>query len=188
MVNADTPIDLVSLALQLGATFVARSFSGDKRQLVPLIKAAIAHRGAAFLDVISPCVAFNNHAGSTKSYDYVREHNEAVNRIDVIPTRQEILVDFAEGETVNVEQHDGSVLRLRKLNSDYDAGNRIAAMNFVQERQARGEVVTGLLYVDPNAADLHAHLNTSAVPFNTLGAEQLCPGPALLERVNTSLR
>ena len=188
VVNADTPIDMVSLALQLGATFVARSFSGDKRQLVPLIKAAIAHKGAAFLDVISPCVAFNNHPGSTKSYDYVREHNEAVNRIDVIPSRQEIVVDFAEGELLEVDQHDGSVLRLRKLNADYDASNRIAAMNFIQERQAGGEVVTGLLYVDPDAADLHQHLNTSATPFNRLEAGQLCPGPEVLERLNASLR
>ena len=188
VVNADSPIDMVSLALQLGATFVARSFSGDKKQLVPLIKAAIAHRGAAFLDVISPCVAFNNHPGSTKSYDYVREHNEAVNRIDVIPLREEITVDFDAGELVEVEQHDGSVLRLRKLKSDYDAGDRIAAMNYVQERQARGEVVTGLLYVDPEAGDLHEHLNTTAAPFNTLTAKQLCPGAAVLEKMNNSLR
>ena len=188
VVNADTPIDMVSLALQLGATFVARSFSGDKRQLVPLIKAAIAHRGAAFLDVISPCVAFNNHPGSTKSYDYVREHNQAVNRIDVIPTRQEIVVDFSEGELLEVEQHDGSILRLRKLDAGYDPGNRIAAMNLVQERQARGEVVTGLLYVDPAAADLHQHLNTCEEPFNRLRREQLCPGAAALERINDALR
>jgi 2-oxoglutarate ferredoxin oxidoreductase subunit beta len=188
VVNTDAPIDLVSLALQLGATFVARSFSGDKRQLVPLIKAAIAHKGAAFLDVISPCVAFNNHPGSTKSYDYVREHNEAVNRIDVIPAREEILVDFAEGETVDVEQHDGSILRLHKLHAGYDAGNRIAAMNFIQEHHARGEVVTGLLYVDPDPADLHHHLNTAATPFNSLGADRLCPGAEVLERVNASLR
>src|SRR6187549_1162329 len=124
--NTDSPIDMVSLALQLGATYIARSFSGDKAQLVPLIKAAIAHRGAAFLDVISPCVAFNNHPGSTKSYDYVREHNEAVNRIDVIPTREEIVVDYAPGEVLDVAQHDGSVLRLRKLHGSYDPSNRIA--------------------------------------------------------------
>jgi 2-oxoglutarate ferredoxin oxidoreductase subunit beta len=188
VINSDSPIDMVSLALQLGATFVARSFSGDKQQLVPLIKAAIAHRGAAFLDVISPCVAFNNHPGSTKSYDYVREHNEAVNRIDVIPTRQEIVVEFGEGELVEVEQHDGSVLRLRKLNSDYDASDRIAAMNYIQERQARGEVVTGLLYVDPKAGDLHEHLNTADAPFNSLGADRLCPGVAVLDKLNASLR
>ncbi len=188
VVNADSPIDMVSLALQLGATFVARSFSGDKRQLVPLIKAAIAHHGAAFLDVISPCVAFNNHPGSTKSYDYVREHNEAVNRVDIIPMREEIVIDFAEGEMLEVEQHDGSVLRLRKLKADYDAGNRIAAMNYVQEHQARGEVVTGLLYVDPAAADLHEHLDTVDTPFNSLSEKQLCPGAAVLEKINASLR
>ena len=188
VVNSESPIDLVSLALQLGATFVARSFSGDKRQLVPLIKAAIAHKGAAFLDVISPCVAFNNHPGSTKSYDYVREHNESVNRIDVIPAREEILVDFAEGENVDVPQHDGSILRLHKLHADYDPSDRIAAMNFVQQRHARGEVVTGLLYVDPDPVDLHQHLNTAWAPFNSLGADRLCPGADVLERLNASFR
>jgi 2-oxoglutarate ferredoxin oxidoreductase subunit beta len=188
VVNADTPIDMVSLALQLGATYVARSFSGDKAQLVPLIKGAIAHRGAAFLDVISPCVAFNNHPGSTKSYDYVREHNEAVNRIDVIDPRAEIVVDFAPGEVLEVEQHDGSKLRLRKLQADYDPSDRIAAMNFIQERQALGEVVTGLLYVDPEAGDLHEHLKTSERPFNRLGPAELCPGGAVLAKINSALR
>ena len=188
VVNADSPIDMVSLALQLGATFVARSFSGDKKQLVPLIKAAIAHKGAAFLDVISPCVAFNNHPGSTKSYDYVREHNEAVNRIDVIETRQEIVVDFAEGEVVDIEQHDGSVIRLRKLKSDYDATNRIAAMNYVQQHHAKGEVVTGLLYVDSEAGDMHEHINTTETAFNKLTSQQLCPGASVLDKINASLR
>ncbi len=188
VVNADSPIDMVSLALQLGATFVARSFSGDKKQLVPLIKAAIAHKGAAFLDVISPCVAFNNHPGSTKSYDYVREHNEAVNRIDVIETKQEIVVDFAEGEVVDVEQHDGSILRLRKLKADYDATNRIAAMNYVQQHHAKGEVVTGLLYVDSEAGDMHEHINTTETAFNKLTSQQLCPGASVLDKINASLR
>src|SRR5450756_2003706 len=119
--NTDEPIDLASLALQLGATFVARSFSGDKTQLVPLIEAAIAHQGAAFIDVLSPCVAFNNHPGSTKSYDYVREHNEAVNRLDVITGRDEITADYAPGTVITVTQHDGSVLRLPQLSADYDA-------------------------------------------------------------------
>jgi 2-oxoglutarate/2-oxoacid ferredoxin oxidoreductase subunit beta len=186
--NTDSPIDMVSLALQLGATFVARSFSGDKAQLVPLIKAAIAHRGAAFLDVVSPCVAFNNHPGSTKSYDYVREHNEAVNRIDVIETKQEIVVDFAPGELLEVEQHDGSTLRLRKLAADHDVRDRIAAMNYVAERQAKGEVVTGLLFVDPDAGDLHSHLKTVPVAFNTLGETELCPGSAVLGKINAGLR
>jgi len=188
VVNADSPIDMVSLALQLGATFVARSFSGDKKQLVPLIKAAIAHRGAAFLDVISPCVAFNNHPGSTKSYDYVREHNEAVNRIDVIETKQEIVVDFGAGEVIEVEQHDGSIIRLRKLKSDYDATNRISAMNYVQEHHAKGEVVTGLLYVDSEAGDMHENINTTETAFNKLTSKQLCPGLGVLEKINASLR
>jgi 2-oxoglutarate ferredoxin oxidoreductase subunit beta len=186
--NTDTPLDLVGMALQLGVTFVARSFSGDKPQLVPLIKAAIAHKGAAFIDVISPCVSFNNHAGSTKSYEYVRAHNEAVNQLDFIATREEITVDYAPGQVIDVEQHDGSVLRLRKLDAGYDPSDRIAAMSYVHERQAKGEVVTGLLYVDADAHDLHEHLNTVAVPLNTLTAKDLCPGKAVLDKINAGLR
>ena len=186
--NTDSPLDMVMMALQLGASYVARSFSGDKQQLVPLIKGALSHRGVAFLDVISPCVAFNNHAGSTKSYEYVREHNDAVNRLDVIAHRAEIVVDYAEGETIEVEQHDGSTLRLCKLDSGYDPRDRIAAMNIIQQRQARGEVVTGLLYVDAQAGDLHGHLNTVATPLNNLGPAELCPGAAALDRINAALR
>lgn len=188
VVNTDAPIDMVSLALQLGATFVARGFSGDKAQLVPLIKAAIAHQGAAFIDVVSPCVAFNNHPGSTKSYDYVREHNEAVNRLDFMPRREAITADYAPGEVIEITQHDGSHLRLRKLHDGYDPGDRLAAMNYIQAHQARGEVVTGLLYVDPDCEDLHAHLNTVAMPLNRLDEAALCPGAAMLDRINASLR
>ena len=187
-INSDTAIDMVSIALQLGATFVGRSFSGDKDQLVPLIKAALAHPGAAFLDVVSPCVAFNNHPGSTKSYDYVREHNEAVNRIDFMPRRSEITAQYAPGEVTEIEQHDGSVMRLRKIAADYDATDRLAAMSFIQTHQARGEVVTGLLYVDNDAADMHDHLGTPKQPFNAMGAAQLCPGSAALAKINASLR
>ncbi|MEO5561129.1 MAG: 2-oxoacid:ferredoxin oxidoreductase subunit beta [Dokdonella sp.] len=186
--NTDSPIDLVGLAMQLGASFVARSFSGDKQQLIPLIKAAIAHKGAAFLDVISPCVAFNNHAGSTKSYEYVREHNDAVNQLDFITARDEITIDYAPGEVVEVEQHDGSRLRLHKLDAAYDPSDRIAAMNYVLAHQAKGEVVTGLLYVDPDSHDLHEHFNTTTKPLNTLSAQDLCPGVATLDKVNASLR
>ena len=186
--NTDSPLDLVGLALLLGASFVARGFSGDKQQLVPLIKAALAHRGAAVLDVISPCVAFNNHPGSTKSYDYVREHNEAVNRLDLMPPRAEIAVEYADGETVEVTQHDGSTLRLHKLHADYDPHDRVGAMNYLHAHQARGEVVTGLLYVDPEARDLHAHLETVDAPLNTLGEAELCPGTAVLEKINAGLR
>ncbi|HEY2345091.1 MAG TPA: 2-oxoacid:ferredoxin oxidoreductase subunit beta [Xanthomonadaceae bacterium] len=188
VVNSDAPLDLIGLALQLGATYVARGFSGDKAQLVPLIKGAIAHQGAAFIDVVSPCVAFNNHAGSTKSYEYVREHNEIANRLDFVPCRDEIVVDYAEGGLIEVEQHDGSFLRLRKLAAGYDARNRSAAMQFAQAATAAGEVATGLLYVDPEPRDLHAHLNTVATPFNRLGETELCPGNAALAKINDALR
>lgn len=188
VVNADSPIDLVSLALQLGATYVARGFSGDKKQLVPLIKGALRHHGAAVIDIISPCVAFNNHPGSTKSYDYVREHNDAVNRLDLIPPQQRIEVEYAPGEAIDIEQHDGRVLRLRKLDPDYDPRDRIAAMNYVQQHQARGEVVTGLLYLDPDAEDLHLHLKTVDTPLNRLDAAELCPGEAVLAKINAGLR
>jgi 2-oxoglutarate ferredoxin oxidoreductase subunit beta len=188
VVNSDSPIDMVSLALQLGASFVARSFSGDKNQLVPLIKAAIAHKGASFIDVVSPCVAFNNHPGSTKSYDYVREHNEAVNRLDFWPSRDAISVDYAADDVIEVPQHDGSVLRLRKTVSGYDPTDRIGAMNQIAEHMARGEVLTGLLYVESGAEDLHQHLNTVQTPFNTLTARELCPGSAMLDKVNAALR
>ncbi|HEY0441235.1 MAG TPA: 2-oxoacid:ferredoxin oxidoreductase subunit beta [Xanthobacteraceae bacterium] len=187
-INNDSAIDMVAIALQLGATFVARSFSGDKTQLVPLIKAGIEHKGAAFMDVISPCVAFNNHAGSTKSFDYVREHNIAVNRLDFITARQAIAVDYAPGELEVVEQHDGSRLALRKLASDYDPHDRVGAMNYLAQRSALGEIVTGLLYVDSDPEDLHVHVNTVDTPLNALGEKDLCPGSAALDRINASLR
>jgi 2-oxoglutarate ferredoxin oxidoreductase subunit beta len=186
--NSDNAIDLVAIALQLGASFVARSFSGDKTQLVPLIEAAIRHQGSAFIDVVSPCVAFNNHAGSTKSFDYVREHNDAVNRLDVISGRDPITVDYAPGSVQVVEQYDGTRLALRKLDADYDVHDRLAAMAFLQKHAAKGQVVTGLLYVDPEADDLHANLNTVEKPLNTLEATDLCPGSAALDKINASLR
>src|SRR6201995_50919 len=151
VLNTDNAIDLVAIALQLGATYVARSFSGDKSQLVPLIAGAIQHKGAAFIDVVSPCVAFNNHAGSTKSFDYVREHNDAVNRLDVITGRNSITVEYAPGTVQVVEQHDGSRLALRKLDADYDPHDRGGAMRFLQKQPAKGQIVTRLLYVDPDS-------------------------------------
>jgi 2-oxoglutarate/2-oxoacid ferredoxin oxidoreductase subunit beta len=186
--NTDAPMELVAMALQLGATFVARSFSGDKEQLVPLLKAALLHRGAAFIDVISPCVAFNNHPGSTKSFDYVREHNESVNSLDFMVPREEITTAYDPGAMVEVTQHDGSVIRLRKVAKDYDVYDRIKAMTYLQERQAAGEVVTGLLYLDSDPHDLHDYISTVAKPLNALGDEDLCPGAGPLEKYNAANR
>jgi 2-oxoglutarate/2-oxoacid ferredoxin oxidoreductase subunit beta len=186
--NSDEPIDLVLLALALGATFVARGFSGDKAQLVPLIKAAVAHRGAAFIDVVSPCVAFNNHPGSTKSYDYVRAHNEAVNRLDFMPSREAITADYAPGAVREVPLHDGGILRLRKLHADYDATDKVGAMGYLESHRAAGEVVTGLLYVQPDSRDLHDALKTVSAPLNALGDADLVPGGRALAKVNASLR
>jgi len=188
LTNADSAIDMVGIALQLGATYVARSFSGDKEQLVPLIKGAIEHNGAAFIDVISPCVAFNNHAGSTKSFDYVREHNEAVNRLDVITGRAPIKIDYPPGSVKIVEQHDGTQLVLRKLNAEYEVNDRVAAMTFLQSHAAKGQIVTGLIYLDVEAEDMHRNLNTVAAPLNGLAEKDLCPGSAALEKINASLR
>ena len=188
VVNADSPVDLVGLAMQLGASFVARSFSGDKAQMVPLIKAAMEHGGAAFIDIISPCVTFNNHPGSTRSYDWVREHNEAVNRIDFITPRDPITASIAPGEVVDVPQHDGSILRLRKLHTDYDPTDRVAAMSYLHERAAEGELVTGLLYVEAGADDLHTAQHTSRRPLNSLGRADLCPGAAALDKLNQAFR
>jgi 2-oxoglutarate/2-oxoacid ferredoxin oxidoreductase subunit beta len=186
--NMDEPIDLIGMALQLGATFVARSFSGDKAQLVPLIAGAIRHHGSAFIDVISPCVAFNNHAGSTKSFDYVREHNESVNRLDIIEARAPITADYAPGTVETITQHDGSMLRFRKLHADYDPQDRVSAMTYLQQRHAAGEIVTGLLYVEPDAHDLHDHFETVDKPLNELAEAELVPGNEALQKLNASLR
>src|SRR6187549_1392942 len=187
-INRDESIDLAMLALTLGATFVARGFSGDKAQLVPLIKAAVQHRGAALIDVVSPCVAFNNHVGSTKSFDYVREHNEAVNRLDFITGRDAITVDYAPGSVRDVMLHDGGTVRLRKLHADYDPSDKVGAMAYLESRRAQGEVVTGLLYVDTESDDMHASLRTVDAPLNSLGDAELVPGNAALVAVNASLR
>ncbi len=138
--------------------------------------------------MISPCIAFNNHAGSTKSFDYVREHNDAVNRLDVLTGRDPITVDYAPGTVQVVEQHDGTRVALRKLDADYDPHDRLGAMTFLQKHAAKGQIVTGLLYVDPDSEDLHSHLNTVDKPLNQLGEKTLCPGNAALEKINASLR
>ncbi|MEZ5659079.1 MAG: 2-oxoacid:ferredoxin oxidoreductase subunit beta, partial [Burkholderiaceae bacterium] len=188
VVNNDMAIDLVTVAISLGATFVARSFSGDKAHLVPLICAAIKHRGAAFIDVISPCVAFNNHEGSSKSYDYVREHNEVLNRLDFMPRRETIETEHEPGTTQHIRLHDGSTVSLHKVDEGYDATNKAAALGKIAEHQQRGEIATGLLYVDPGSSDLHDSLRTAKRPFNAMEAPDLSPGSKALAGINASLR
>jgi len=187
-VNNDEPIDLALLALELGASFVARGFSGDKAQLVPLVRAAVLHKGAAFIDVVSPCVAFNNHPGSTKSYDYVREHNEAVNFLDVMVERSPIATQYGPGDAQDLTLHDGGTIRLRKVAADYDPTDKVAAIAYLHARAREGEIVTGLLYVHPGASDLHDAQETVATPLNALGDADLVPGSAALAAMNAALR
>jgi 2-oxoglutarate ferredoxin oxidoreductase subunit beta len=181
--NAQVPIDPVLTALSLGAGFVARSFSGDKAQLVPLIKAGIRYRGFALIDVISPCVTFNNHAASTKSYDYIRDHNEAVDSVDLVEARAEIRADYAEGATVDVDLHDGSTVRLHKLSSDYDPTDHEAVLPTLARLKAQGAVATGLLSIDRD--DL---MKTSAGPLNAIADADLCPGSGALAAINAGHR
>jgi 2-oxoglutarate ferredoxin oxidoreductase subunit beta len=187
-VNPYESIDLAGLALELGATFVAQSFSGDKTQLVPLIKAAMNHPGFAFINVISPCVTFNNNLGSTKSYDYVREHVEATATIDFVPQMKEITTAYDEGSSKQVTMHDGSFIQLQKLAKDWDPQNRQSAMNAMHHAKQKGEILTGLLYVNPETNDLHHILKTVAQPLNSLNEEQLCPGNKVLQGINAGFR
>lgn len=186
--NLFPSIDLAELAITLGATFVGRSFSGDKTQLIPLLKAAISHQGFAFLDIVSPCVTFNNNKGSTKSYDYVRQHIEATSELDFVPEEEEIVVDYPEGSSTSITLHDGSVLDLKKLNGEWDATDRIASMHQMQKAKGEGKVLTGLLYVDPESRDLHTLLDTVQPPLNSLTRDALCPGNSRLGVINASFR
>jgi 2-oxoglutarate ferredoxin oxidoreductase subunit beta len=181
-------IDLCSLAMDLGATFVARSFSGDKHQLIPLIKAAMSHPGFAFIDAVSPCVTFNNNKESTKSYDFVRAHNEVTSELDFIPVKEEIAVHYEEGTSTFVELHDGSRLLLNKLAPDWDPTDKLRSFQRIYEAKISGEVLTGLLYIQPETKDLHEMLGTSATPLNSLTERELCPGSKVLEGINAGLR
>lgn len=187
-VNPFAAIDLASLAIELGATFVAQSFSGDKQQLIPLLKAAIGHPGFAFINVISPCVTFNNNAGSTKSYDYVREHIEATSARDLVPLEKEIRVDYAAGKTAQVEMHDGTEIQLNKLAMDWDPEDRNSAVNALQRARAKDEILTGLLYVNSEWKDLHSILNTIKTPLNQLTERDLFPGVEVLDQINAGFR
>ncbi len=186
--NLYEPIDLVTMALNLGATFVARSFSGDRRQLVGLIKAGLMHRGFAFVDVISPCVAFNNHSGSTKSYQHMRSVQGEVVSADYVAPQAELLASFGEGEKQDIPMPDGSILRLHKLRADYDPQDAARTVRYISERQREGEVVTGLLYVQPDARNTHDILDLVERPLNSLTEEDLCPGREALEAINERFR
>lgn len=186
--NMFEAMDLCAIAIQLKAGFVARAFSGDKAQLVPLIKSAMRYQGFALIDIISPCVTFNNHTASTKSYDYIRDHSEAVDKLDFVPAREEITADYSEGETVNVTMHDGSSMRLNKLAADYDPRNADEALMHIRKRYSAGDVVTGLLYVDQDECDLHELLETPKRPLNELTMKELCPGKQPLKIFNETLR
>ena len=188
-VNPFSSIDLCQLAIQLGAGFVARSFSGDKQQLIPLLKAAIGYKGFAFLDVISPCVTFNDHKGSTKSYTYVRAHNESVgNPLDFVEEKDEITAEYAEGTSTDITLHDGGILRLHKLDGGHDATDADAAIAAIRVNARTGKIATGLLYVDKEQQDLHDVLATDARPLNAVPMSELCPGDKALAGINARLR
>jgi 2-oxoglutarate/2-oxoacid ferredoxin oxidoreductase subunit beta len=187
-VNRFGPIDPVSLALDLGATFVARSFSGDKEQLVPILKAALSHKGFALVDVISPCVTFNDHEGSTKSYLYTRKHLLQLISADFVPFAKEIAVEYQPGTAASVRLHDGSVVRLRKVAEDYDPTDRQGVADQLEQHRHRGEIATGLLFVDKQASDMHDTSKTTEVPLAQLPYQKLCPGSAALDELQKTFR
>jgi 2-oxoglutarate ferredoxin oxidoreductase subunit beta len=188
VVNDLPPIDTCALAIQLGATFVGRSFSGDKRQLSAMLKAAIAHKGTVMLDVVSPCVTFNDHEGSTKSYKYVKEHDQSLQEIDFVPHFEDIAVEYDPGSTVEVTMHDGSRLRLRKLEEDYDPTDKIHALTRLTEAHDKGEVLTGVFYVNPKAPNFIDMLNIVEQPLATLPDSMIRPGKEVLDAVMEELR
>jgi 2-oxoglutarate ferredoxin oxidoreductase subunit beta len=188
--NVQPPIDPVLLALTLGATFVARSFSGDKTQLVPIIKAGLRHKGFGLIDIISPCVTFNDHEASTKSYRYTRQHDVEMTAVDFVPLRREIAADSDNGNdgAVTVTMHDGSVVRLRRVTEDYDPTNRDAAYAHIRAAQQRKEVATGVLYLDDSGSDMHAINRTVDRPLVDIPFEELCPGNAVLSELMEEFR
>jgi 2-oxoglutarate ferredoxin oxidoreductase subunit beta len=186
--NSMQAIDSVLLALSLGATFVARSFSGDKAQLVPILQAGLMHKGFAFIDVISPCVTFNDHEGSTKSYAYTREHQVEVVHADFVPPREAITSEQEAGTVKNVRLHDGGWVKLRKVAEDYDATDRDRAYHYIRERQREGEVATGLLFISPDSRDMVEQNEMVDEPIYNLPFEQLCPGNDELQKLQARFR
>ena len=188
VVNDLPPIDTCALAIELGATFVARSFSGDKKQLLAILKAALSHRGTAMIDVISPCVTFNDHEGSTKSYSYVKEHDEPLGEVSFVPFFEDITVEYDPGTTTEVKMHDGSRLLLKKLGHDYNPTDRMQALHVLHETLRRGEFATGVIYVEPDKDDFLTQLNLVDTPLAALGTDRTRPGKQVLDEVMESLR
>jgi 2-oxoglutarate ferredoxin oxidoreductase subunit beta len=182
------PFDCCALALKWGATFVARSFSGDKKQLQAIMKTAIAHRGLSVIDVISPCVTFNDHTGSTKSYAYMKDHEEVLQELDFVPYFEDISVEIPEGEVRDVQMHDGSHLRIRKLEYDFDPTDRFKALQALEESEARGEVLTGVLYLNTDKPTFLDLLNMVDAPVATLPESQVRPAKSVLDSVMEELR
>jgi 2-oxoglutarate ferredoxin oxidoreductase subunit beta len=182
------PFDCCALAMKWGATFVARSFSGDKKQLTAILKTAIAHRGLSVIDVISPCVTFNDHVGSTKSYAYVKEHEEVLQELDFVPSFEDITVDIPEGEVMDVQMHDGSHLRIRKLQRDFDPTDRLKSLTALEESEAKGEILTGVLYLNTAKPTFLELLNLTDEPVATLPEARVRPSRAVLDQVMDELR
>jgi 2-oxoglutarate/2-oxoacid ferredoxin oxidoreductase subunit beta len=182
------PIDTCTLAIQLGASFVARSFSGDKKQLLSILKASLGHRGTCMIDVVSPCVTFNDHEGSTKSYAYVKDHDEPLGEVSFVPFFEDITIDYDPGTTREVRLHDGSTLYLKKVAEDYDPTDKLAALRLIHETARRGEVATGVLYVEPDKDDFITLLNLVDEPLAGLPLDRVRPGKEVLDEVMESLR
>lgn len=188
VVNDLPPIDTCALAMQLGATFVARSFSGDKKQLLAILKAALSHRGTCMIDVISPCVTFNDHDGSTKSYSYVKDHDEPLGDISFVPFFEDISIEYDEGSTKEVKMHDGSTLLLHKLDADYNPADKGRAYQILHQYAQRGELPTGIIYLEPDKEDFIAQLRLVDEPLATLPIERTRPSRAVLDEIMESLR
>ncbi len=188
VVNDLPPIDTCALAIELGASFVARSFSGDKKQLTAILKAALSHRGTAMLDVLSPCVTFNDHEGSTKSYAYAKDHDDPLGELSFVPYFEDISVDYEPGSTQEVEMHDGSKLYLKKLEADYDPMDKMQAMRVLDETRNRGEFATGLIYVEPKKPDFLDVLNMVDEPLATLPEERVRPSKSVLSELMEAAR
>src|SRR5947209_12875022 len=188
VVNDLPPIDTCALAVQLGATFVGRSFSGDKKQLLNMLKAAIAHRGTVMLDVVSPCVTFNDHEGSTKSYKYSKDHEEPVQEVGFVPSFENIDVDYDAGTTASVRMHDGSQLRLRKLDRDYDATDKVGALRLLADTHEKGEMLTGVFYVNTTTPSFIEQLNLADTSLARMPQELTRPSRQALDEIMEELR